>query len=101
MEVINNRQVQIQDKLGGESEKFEKVTHEYKIHEMIQKTRNYQMKLVNLQKEMVSLSERSASMTSRALKLQEAKQKEALKRELKRQEQLEKEEALVAKPAQH
>lgn len=37
-------------------------------------------------------------MKSRALKLQEAKQKEALKRELKRQDDFDREEALVAKP---
>lgn len=65
---------------------------------MFQKTRHYHQKLANLQREMVVLSERSNTMKLRALKLQEAKQKEALKRELKRQENLEREEALVARP---
>lgn len=99
LEVINNRQTLLQDKLTGENEKFEKVNEEYKINEMIQKTRQYHSKLSNLQREMVVLTDRSASLKTRALKLQESKQKEALKRELKRQEELEKEEALVARPA--
>jgi len=47
---------------------------------------------------MVTLTDRSSNMKSRALKLQEAKQKEALRRELKRQDDFEREEALVAKP---
>lgn len=97
--MINNRQTLLQDKLTGENEKFEKVNEEYKINEMIQKTRQYHSKLSNLQREMVVLTDRSASLKTRALKLQESKQKEALKRELKRQEELEKEEALVARPA--
>ena len=68
------------------------------MQEMIQKTRQYHNKLTHLQREMVTLSDRSSQMKSRALKLQEAKQKEALKRELKRQDDFEREEALVAKP---
>ena len=98
MEVVNNRAISIQDKLIGENEKFEKVAEDYKIEEMIQKTRQYHQKLTNLQKEMVTLTDRSGNMKSRALKLQEAKQKEALRRELKRQDDFEREEALVAKP---
>ena len=99
MEVINNKQVTLQDKIIGENEKFEKVAEEYKIDEMIQKTRAYQAKLSQLQKEMSSLSDRSTGMKQRAMKLQECKQKEALKRELRKQEELEREEALVARPA--
>ena len=68
------------------------------MQEMIQKTRQYHQKLTNLQKEMLTLGDRSNQMKSRALKLQEAKQKEALKRELKRQDDFDREEALVAKP---
>lgn len=97
--MINNRQTVICDKLIGENEKFEKVAEEYKLSEMVGKTRQYQEKLQNLQKEMSALSERSASMKARAMKLQEAKHKEALKRELKRQQELEREEALIARPA--
>jgi hypothetical protein len=74
------------------------VAEEYKLQEMIQKTRQYHQKLTNLQKEMLTLSDRSNNMKSRALKLQEAKQKEALQRELKRQDDFDREEALVAKP---
>ena len=46
---------------------------------------------------MVTLSERSADMKTRAMRLQEAKQKEALRREQKRQQAAEREEALVGK----
>ena len=97
--MINNRQTVLCDKLTGENEKFEKVTEEYKVSAMVSKTRHYQEKLQNLQKEMSTLSERSSSMKARAMKLQDAKQKEALKREQKRQQDLEREEALVARPA--
>ena len=45
------------------------------MQEMIQKTRQYHQKLTNLQKEMLTLGDRSNQMKSRALKLQEAKQK--------------------------
>ena len=99
LEVINNRQTHLEDKLIGENEKFDKVAEEYKISGMVQKTRAYQSKLIYLQKEMSTLSERSNAMKIRAMKLQENKQKEALKRELKKQEDLEREEALVARPA--
>ena len=74
LEVINNRQTVITDKLIGENEKFQKVSEEYKISDMIQKTKQYQQKLSGLQKEMVTLSERSANMKTRAMRLQEAKQ---------------------------
>ena len=97
LEVINNRQTVITDKLIGENEKFQKVSEEYKISDMIQKTKQYQQKLSGLQKEMVTLSERSANMKTRAMRLQEAKQKEALRREQKRQQAAEREEALVGK----
>ncbi len=98
LKVINNRQSQIEDKLTAENEKFDKVAEEYKLDAMIQKTRLYRDKLNSLQKEMVSLSERSVSMKSRAMKLQDAKQAEALRREAKRQQDHEREEALTAKP---
>ncbi len=97
--MINNKQTVIQDRLIGENEKFEKATEEYKLQNMIQKTRQYHQKLSGLQREMQALGDRSAQMKIRSLKLQEAKQKEALKRELKRQEEAEREEALVARPA--
>ena len=48
---------------------------------------------------MVGLTERSESLKLRAMKLQEAKQREALKKELKRQKNAEREEELIAKPA--
>ena len=75
------------------------MAEEYKISGMIKKTRAYQSKLNYLQKEMSNLSERSNDMKYRAMKLQENKQKEALRRELKKQEDLEREEAIVARPA--
>ena len=39
LEVINNRQTVITDKLTGENEKFQKVAEEYKITDMVQKTK--------------------------------------------------------------
>ena len=99
IEVINNRQSAITDKLIGENEKFEKVAEEYKIQEMIQKTKLYKQKLEGLKHEMQTMTERSSNMNVRAMRLQEAKQSEALKREAKRNQDREREESLVARPA--
>ena len=99
LEVINNRQSAITDKLIGENEKFEKVAEEYKMQEMIQKTKLYKKKLEGLKHEMETMTERSSNMNVRAMRLQEAKQTEALKREAKLNQDREREENLIARPA--
>lgn len=99
LELVNNRQALLADRLEVENGKFTQIEKDYNVSDMLQKTRHYQQKLASLQKEMVSLTEKSSSMRSRAMKLQEAKQREALKREHKRQMDMEKEELLVAKPS--
>ena len=99
LEVINNRQTTITDKLIGENEKFEKVAEEYKMQEMIQKTKLYKKKLEGLKHEMETMTERSSNMNVRAMRLQEAKQTEALKREAKLNQDREREENLIARPA--
>ena len=83
----------------GENEKFEKVAEEYKMQEMIQKTKLYKKKLEGLKHEMETMTEISSNMNVRAMRLQEAKQTEALKREAKLNQDREREENLIARPA--
>ncbi len=73
-------------------------TH-YQPQRVFFRCRLYHQKLTSLQKEMSSLTDRSGALTQRAVILMEAKQKEALKREHRRQKDAEREENLVAKPA--
>lgn len=96
---LTEKQLDLSDKVSAQGEKFEKTEQEFNLKDMLKKTRAYHGKLSDLKREMGELSERSSQMKVRALKLQEAKQKEALKRENKRQRELEREEMLVAKPA--
>ena len=84
--------------MSAENEKFTKSANQFRLQDLIDTTQFYHEKLVNLKREMATLSERSASMKQRGLRLQEAKQKEALRRELKRQKDQELEDHLVAKP---
>ncbi|CAB4059451.1 unnamed protein product [Lepeophtheirus salmonis] len=66
-----------------------------KVFERIQKDEKYGDKLRRLRSEMQSLSALSKDMRERASKLREAKEREALNRELKREEE-EEEQALLA-----
>ncbi len=99
MKAVNERQAELAERLEAENEKFAKSEEQFPLNEMIGRTRAYHEKMVSLKKEMASLGERAGTMKARAMRLQEAKQKEALKREQKRQKEAEREEQLVAKPA--
>ena len=79
---------------GSDDDKQESKT----LSDMLEKTSFYHDKLVNLKKDMKSLSEKSGQLKLRSEKLQIAKEKEALNREMARVQELEREEALVAKP---
>ena len=99
LEQVCVKQIDLEDKVASENEKFVRIEESLHLSYMIEKTTAYKMKLESLQREMKTLSQRSKQMKVRAVKLQEAKQKEALKREYERQRLLEKEEMLTAKPA--
>jgi len=68
------------------------------LSKMLERTQVYHTKLTSLKREMSAIAEQSHQMKLRAFKLQESKQREALKRELERQREAEKEALLVAQP---
>ena len=90
------RQTELADAVSLENDKLTGATTCLKP--MVDKTALYLKKLTMIQKEMTHLTERSAQMKARALKLHEAKQTEALKREQVKELEKAKEEMLVAQP---
>ena len=99
LQQVCEKQIDLADKVASENEKFVRIEEGLHLSQMIEKTASYKFKLESLQREMKELTQRSKQMKIRAYKLQEAKQKEALKREYQRQKEIEKEEMLTAKPA--
>ena len=99
LQKINDKQIELADKVAAENEKYARSEEEFQLDAILDRTRKYHLKLNNLGKEMWILTQRSQTMRQRAAKLHEAKQKEALQREHKRQLDLERENALVAQPA--
>ncbi|XP_059088478.1 biogenesis of lysosome-related organelles complex 1 subunit 6-like [Tigriopus californicus] len=97
---LNDQQVELVDRVEAEKDKFEKGLEDFPLSEMISRTQSYHGKLLDLQREMKAMSERSQGMKARALRLQELKQAEALTRVNRLQREADKEEQLIAKPAQ-
>jgi len=91
------KQTELCDRISLENEKLSGAHASVRLDEMTSQTQAYLEKLKSLKSEMSHLSERSTQMRERALRLQEAKQRQALEREQERQTQLEKEELLVAR----
>lgn len=96
MAALSERQTELADAVSFENDKLTGATTG--LQPMIDKTALYLEKLRNINKEMQRLSEKSDSMKVRALKLQEAKQNEALMREQRLQQEKEREDMLTAKP---
>ena len=97
MSELCEKQTELCDRISLENEKLSGAQASVRLDEMTSQTQAYLDKLKSLKSEMSRLSERSTQMKERALRLQEAKQRQALEREQERQTQLEKEELLVAK----
>jgi len=98
LERLNTAQEILTVDVKTEREKIEKITND-DLTEMIGETGRYRLKAGRLQEEMLALSERSERLRKRAAKLQDQKQKEALRRENKRVQDIEREKELVARPA--
>lgn len=64
--------------------KFDESIKGFDIESEISKARAYQQKLLNIKRDMTVSRERSAKLRTRALKLQEEKQRAALDQELKK-----------------
>lgn len=98
LERLNTAQEILTVDVKTEREKLDAIAND-DLTQMIGETGRYRLKAVRLQDEMLALSERSERLRKRAAKLQDQKQKEALKRENKRVQDIEREKELVAKPA--
>ena len=98
---LSVQQIDLADATAAESEKFSRVPEgEQSLQDMIDTTKVYHNKLENARRDMALLTERSKEMRARAMRLQESKQREALRRESKRIKEREREEMLLAKPAE-
>ena len=95
LEKVSEKQIELTDKVAAENEKYAKSEEEFQLEAILDRTRKYHDKLTGLQQEMWILTRRSQTMKLRSAKVQEAKQKEALKRQFEQ----ERENALIAQPA--
>jgi len=86
-------------KFSKQNERLEEAIKACKIYEMVAQTKMYRNKLITLHKTMGDLSERTARIKKRALKLQQQKQQEALLKEQAKNQELEREKQLIARPA--
>ncbi len=100
LERLSARQMDVGDRVAAEEEKFSRAEEQFRLREMVERTRRYGAKVREIKKEMTALRERSGRLTARAVALMEAKQREAMDREQRRIREEEIEEELVAKPIQ-
>lgn len=99
LQQVSDKQIELADKVASENEKFVRIEEGLRLSEIVENTAAYKLKLEHIQRDMKEMTARSKQMKVRAYKLQEAKQKEALKREYQRQKEIEKEELITARPA--
>jgi signal transduction histidine kinase len=83
--------------LQQENAKFAECQVLQEVMETMNRAKLYHGKLVNIKKEMLLLHEKTAQLKRRALRLQQQKQMEALDAEQRRERELEKERALMAR----
>jgi hypothetical protein len=84
--------------LQEEGERLGAGRTDHSLQHMVAATLDYRNRLVRVREEMVVLGERSAGLRARAARLQEAKQEEAMHREVRRAGERRREEELVARP---
>lgn len=95
---VQDKQIQLSDQVAKENQKYAKSEEEFQLEAILDRTRKYHLKLSGLEKQMWILTQRSQAMKLRSATVQEAKQKEALRREHQRQLEQERDDALVAQP---
>jgi len=99
LEKLNTRQEILTVATQEESEKLNGARAESGLEHMAAVTAEQRNRLVRLKEEMAGLGERSTRLRLRATRLQEAKQEEAMQREVRRDGDRRREEELIAKPA--
>ncbi|XP_071452230.1 biogenesis of lysosome-related organelles complex 1 subunit 6 [Hetaerina americana] len=98
LDELTKKQVSLIEKLAVENDRLSACQEKYNVQEVFTKLKHYQNKLILIKKEMSHIHERTAKVKKRALKLQQVCQKEALMREQRKEEQLQREQMLIAKP---
>jgi hypothetical protein len=96
---VTESQRVILETLQQENAKFNECQIFHEVNDVMDKAKVYHTKLLNIKKEMLSLHEKSAELKRRAVRIQQEKQKEALHREHRREQELEKERKLTARMA--
>lgn len=99
LEKLNTRQEILTVATQEESEKLNGARAESGLEHMAAVTAEQRNRLVRLKEEMAGLGERSTRLRLRATTLQEAKQEEAMQREVRRDGDRRREEELIAKPS--
>ncbi|XP_046403449.1 biogenesis of lysosome-related organelles complex 1 subunit 6-like [Ischnura elegans] len=98
LDELTKKQVSLIEKLAVENNRLTACQETYNVQDVFTKLKLYQNKLILIKKEMSHIHERTAKVKKRALKLQQVCQKEALMREQRKEEQLQREQMLIAKP---
>ncbi|XP_043484300.1 biogenesis of lysosome-related organelles complex 1 subunit 6-like [Leptopilina heterotoma] len=95
---LTTKQETLLHEMQNENKKINDVEGEPSINEIFSMINTYQTKLASLKSDMVSIHERTSKLKNRALRLQKTKQKEAVLKEQKREQELRREQELIGKP---
>ncbi|XP_052265646.1 biogenesis of lysosome-related organelles complex 1 subunit 6-like isoform X2 [Dreissena polymorpha] len=98
-ELLTNQEVLIET-VQQENTKFQDTEALLRLKETMQQARVYHNKLISLKKEMTFLLDKSTKLKSRAVRLQQQRQREDLARAAQREKELEREQMLKPKIAQ-
>ncbi|XP_033212181.1 biogenesis of lysosome-related organelles complex 1 subunit 6-like [Belonocnema kinseyi] len=94
---LTTKQESLLHEMKNENKKIDEVQEEPSLKEMFSIINKYQGKLASLKSEMSSIHERTSKLKNRAQRLQKTKQKEALTKEHKREQELRREQELIGK----
>ncbi|PSN52988.1 Biogenesis of lysosome-related organelles complex 1 subunit 6 [Blattella germanica] len=94
LDELTKKQGTLVSQLQEENARFNNIQTSDDLQQMFITVKLYQSKLIAIKKEMAHLHDRATKLKKRALKLQQAKQKQALQRE----SQIQREADLIAKP---
>ncbi|KAK0175341.1 hypothetical protein PV327_009095 [Microctonus hyperodae] len=98
LQELLKKQESLVDKMQVENKQLTETAEDEQCIEMYSTIKIYNDKLLRIKKEMSSIHERTLKLKKRALRLQQIKQKEALAKEQKREEETRREQELIGKP---
>ncbi|KAF7995626.1 hypothetical protein HCN44_006733 [Aphidius gifuensis] len=95
---LQKKQNGLIDKMQVENQQLTETAQDGMCSRMYPLIKSYNDKLHRIKKEILSVHERTVKLKKRALRLQQIKEKEALYKEQKREEDLRREQELIGKP---